>query len=100
MTGVLALVQRRTPFDEASLQSYFIEFSEFHFPELTSTVPPRDHCPFVTQAYSPILSSAGEVNWSYISGLNEVQERESLHAANKVYLETKTVDYQILTIRL
>lgn len=36
------------------------------------------------QAYSPNLSSAGQVKWSYISQLNEVQEKEGLQAANRV----------------
>lgn len=36
------------------------------------------------QAYSSIISPAGTVRWSYISELNDVQEREGLHAANRI----------------
>lgn len=36
------------------------------------------------QAYSSIVSPAGTVKWKYISELNDVQEHEGLHAANKI----------------
>ncbi|KAK0138228.1 DNA transposase THAP9 [Merluccius polli] len=36
------------------------------------------------EAYSSIISPAGTVRWQHISELNNVQEREGLHAANKV----------------
>ncbi|KAG1952480.1 THAP domain-containing protein [Pimephales promelas] len=36
------------------------------------------------QAYSPITSSTGQINWTFIAHLNEVQVKDGLHAANKV----------------
>lgn len=36
------------------------------------------------EAYSSIVSPAGMVRWRHISDLNDVQEREGLHAANKI----------------
>lgn len=36
------------------------------------------------QAYSSIVSPPGTVKWKYISELNDVQEHEGLHAANKI----------------
>lgn len=38
----------------------------------------------ILQAYSSIISPAGIVRWSHISELNDVQEKEGLHAANKI----------------
>lgn len=34
--------------------------------------------------YSSIISPTGTVRWKYISDLNDVQEQEGLHAANKI----------------
>ncbi|XP_039525106.1 THAP domain-containing protein 6-like isoform X1 [Pimephales promelas] len=36
------------------------------------------------QAYSPITSSTGQINWTFIAHLNEVQVKDGLHAAHKV----------------
>lgn len=36
------------------------------------------------KAYSPLLSSAGTVSCNFISHLNEMQQTEGPHAANKV----------------
>ncbi|KAM3850430.1 THAP domain-containing protein 6-like [Diretmus argenteus] len=35
------------------------------------------------QAYSPITSTTGHINWTYIVHLNDVQAEDGLHAANK-----------------
>lgn len=36
------------------------------------------------QAYSPIISTTGQIDWGYIVQLNNVQVKEGLHAANRV----------------
>ena len=36
------------------------------------------------QAYGSINSPVGVVKWSYLSDLNVVQEKEGLHAANRI----------------
>lgn len=36
------------------------------------------------QAYSPVTSSTGQINWTHIVQLNEVQVKDGLHAANKL----------------
>lgn len=36
------------------------------------------------EAYSPILSVTGTINWKYIVHLNDVQKKSGLHAANRV----------------
>lgn len=36
------------------------------------------------QAYSPIRSTTGTINWKYIVHLNNVQKKSGLHAANRV----------------
>ncbi|XDV45352.1 hypothetical protein PO909_013466 [Leuciscus waleckii] len=36
------------------------------------------------EAYSPILSVTGTINWKYIVHLNDVQNKSGLHAANRV----------------
>lgn len=36
------------------------------------------------QAYSSINSPSGQISWKYITDLNDVQQKEGLHAANKV----------------
>lgn len=36
------------------------------------------------QAYSPITSTTGQINWRYIVHLNDVQAKDGLHGANKV----------------
>ena len=38
----------------------------------------------ILQAYSPILSVTGTINWKYIVHLNDVQNKSGLHAANRV----------------
>lgn len=44
------------------------------------------------QAYSSIVSPAGTIKWKYISQLNDVQEHEGLHAANKI--TRKHIDFE------
>uniref|UniRef100_A0A096LQR8 THAP-type domain-containing protein n=1 Tax=Poecilia formosa TaxID=48698 RepID=A0A096LQR8_POEFO len=36
------------------------------------------------QAYSPIATTTGHINWKYIYHLNDVQKQHGLHAANKI----------------
>ncbi|XP_072563546.1 uncharacterized protein [Paramormyrops kingsleyae] len=36
------------------------------------------------KAYSPISSTTGQINWTYIVNLNDVQAKEGLHAANTI----------------
>uniref|UniRef100_A0A9J7ZUA4 DNA transposase THAP9 n=1 Tax=Cyprinus carpio carpio TaxID=630221 RepID=A0A9J7ZUA4_CYPCA len=36
------------------------------------------------QAYSPIATTTGQINWRYINHLNDVQKKDGLHAANKI----------------
>ena len=38
----------------------------------------------ILQAYSPIRSITGSINWKYIVQLNNVQKKSGLHAANRV----------------
>ncbi|KAM7417153.1 hypothetical protein PAMA_017000 [Pampus argenteus] len=43
------------------------------------------------QAYSPLTSTSGQINWKYIIHLNDVQKKDRLHAANRV--TDKHVDF-------
>lgn len=36
------------------------------------------------QAYSPINATTGQINWTYIAHVNDVQAENGLQAANKV----------------
>ncbi len=36
------------------------------------------------QAYSPIKSSIGQISWTHIVQLNDIQIKDGLHAANKL----------------
>ena len=38
----------------------------------------------MSQAYSPIISTTGQINWTYKVHLNDVQAKGGLQAANKV----------------
>ena len=38
----------------------------------------------ILQAYGPIRSITGSINWKYIVQLNNVQKKSGLHAANRV----------------
>ena len=38
----------------------------------------------ILQAYSPIRSVSGSINWDYIVQLNNVQKKSGLHATNRV----------------
>lgn len=52
------------------------------------------------QAYSPIKSAEGEISWSYLVKLSEIQEKEGLHAATR--LSTKHIQFhgQIMKVSL
>ena len=38
----------------------------------------------ILQAYSPIASTTGSIDWKHIVHLNDVQKKSGLHAANRV----------------
>lgn len=52
------------------------------------------------QAYSPITSTSGQINWSYIIRLNDVQRKDGLHAANKVTDKHVNFDSQKMKVSL
>lgn len=52
------------------------------------------------QAYSPITSSTGQINWTFIVQLNEVQVKDGLHAANKVTGKHVNFDSQKMKVSL
>ncbi|XP_039525572.1 THAP domain-containing protein 6-like isoform X1 [Pimephales promelas] len=52
------------------------------------------------QAYSPITSSTGQINWTFIAHLNEVQVKDGLHAANKVTGKHVHFDSQKIKVSL
>ena len=52
------------------------------------------------EAYSPLRSPQGLINWSLISQLSELQEKEGLHAANKVTRKHIQFKSQIMKVSL
>ncbi|CAK6957785.1 uncharacterized protein si:ch73-130a3.4 isoform X3 [Scomber scombrus] len=52
------------------------------------------------QAYSPITSTTGQINWRYIVHLNTVQAKDGLHAANKVADKHVNFDSQKMQMSL
>ncbi|KAL7383197.1 hypothetical protein ABVT39_006240 [Epinephelus coioides] len=74
MTG---FVNRGDGMDETSVarENVFVMMDPCHMLKLVRNM---------LQAYSSIISPAGIVRWSHITELNNVQEKEGLHAANKI----------------
>ncbi len=52
------------------------------------------------QAYSPITSATGEISWSYIVELNNVQTKDGLHAAKKITNKHVHFDGQKMKVSL
>lgn len=52
------------------------------------------------QAYSPIKSSTGQINWKHIVQLNDIQIKDGLHAANKLTDKHVHFDSQKMKVSL
>ena len=52
------------------------------------------------QAYSPITSTTGHINWTYIVHLNDVQAKDGLCAANRVTDKHVHFDSQKMKVSL
>ncbi|XP_037831652.1 uncharacterized protein si:ch73-130a3.4 isoform X3 [Kryptolebias marmoratus] len=52
------------------------------------------------QAYSPLTSASGQINWRYIVHLNDVQTKDGLHAANRVTDKHVNFDSQKMKVSL
>lgn len=52
------------------------------------------------QAYSPIISATGQINWRYTVHLNTVQTKDGLHDANKVSNKHMNFDSQKMKVSL
>ncbi|KAM3619083.1 uncharacterized protein V6R79_002618 [Siganus canaliculatus] len=52
------------------------------------------------QAYSPIMSTTGPINWKFVIDLNDVQMKDGLHAANKIMHKHVHFDNQKMKVSL
>ncbi|KAK0149238.1 hypothetical protein N1851_010235 [Merluccius polli] len=54
----------------------------------------------VLQAYSPLTSTSGQINWRYVVHLNDVQTKHGLHATNRVTDKHVSFDSQKMKVSL